>query len=52
VNIVDTDRIDVRPSQTVVPEQDDIDIADDDANGFGDDEESFVLMTPVATLSQ
>jgi hypothetical protein len=52
VNIVDTDRIDATPTQTTVPEQDDTNIVDDDANEFSDDEESFVLMTPAATLSQ
>jgi hypothetical protein len=52
VNIVDTDRIDATPTQTTVPEQDDTNIVDDDANEFSDDEESFVLMTPTATLSQ
>jgi hypothetical protein len=52
VNIVDIDRNDVTPTQATVPEQDDIDIGDDDANEFSDDEESFILMTTAATLSQ
>jgi hypothetical protein len=52
VNIVDTDCIDVTPSQAVVLEHDDIDTADDDANEFSDDEESFILMTPAVMLSQ
>jgi hypothetical protein len=38
--------------QASVPDQDDVNIVDDDANEFTDDEESFVLMTPAATLSQ
>jgi hypothetical protein len=45
LNIVDIDRIDVTPSQATAPEQDDIDIADDDANKFSDDKESFILIT-------
>jgi hypothetical protein len=52
VNIVDIDRNDVTPTQATVPEQDDIDIGDDDANEFSDDEESFILMTTAAMLSQ
>jgi hypothetical protein len=52
VNIVHTDRFDVTPTQADVPQQDDIDIVDDDANEFSDDEESFVLMTPAMTMLQ
>jgi hypothetical protein len=52
VNIVDIDRNDVTPTQATVPEQDDIDIGDDDANEFSDDEESFILMTTATMLSQ
>jgi hypothetical protein len=52
VNIVDIDRNDVTPTQATVPEQDDVDIGDDDANEFSDDEESFILMTTAAMLSQ
>jgi hypothetical protein len=52
VNIVHTDRFDVTPTQADVPQQDDIDIVDDDANEFSDDEESFILMTPAMTMLQ
>jgi hypothetical protein len=44
VTIVDIDRIVVTPTQNSTPEEDDIDIVDD--------EEDFVLMTPATTLSQ
>jgi hypothetical protein len=52
VNLDDTDRIDVTPSQPAALEHDDMDTAGDNINEFSDDEESFNLMTPVATLSQ
>jgi hypothetical protein len=46
------DCTDVTPTQGSVLQKDGVDIVDDDDNEFTDDEESFVLMTPAATLSQ
>jgi hypothetical protein len=52
VTMVDANRIDVAPTQAIVPEQDEINIIDDDVNEFTDDEDSFILMTPAAMRSQ
>jgi hypothetical protein len=52
VNLVDTDHIDVTPSQLATTEHNDINTADDNINEFSDNEECFIQMTPVATLSQ